>query len=276
MSARLRAANTETDNLISNLRGEVGEIITSWVLMREFRSEATKLTTGDIKRDFENQVLTRTLLLIQKLEDEIVARLSELAEEKIGRLNFFFAAVKLKDFNAEALAFKRLIVKNGLRHKRNRDISHKELPEQWVDHRHFSVPYRAVLTCTAAAVRLMKQIDRGVIGPAAPCLWREARKRRRHYMLPPKVGYLLLPHLNLSPQERCEIVLKEIQEGRAALKEFPTVVNGKPASVLGSRNWGVLLLDGSLVGLPQYPLNSVPTITFDQSPDSEVKEPTKA
>ena len=29
---KLRVKNTQLDNLISNLRGEVGEIITSWVL----------------------------------------------------------------------------------------------------------------------------------------------------------------------------------------------------------------------------------------------------
>ena len=32
---KLRIHNTDLDNLVSNLRGEVGEIISSWGLMRD-------------------------------------------------------------------------------------------------------------------------------------------------------------------------------------------------------------------------------------------------
>ena len=33
---KLRIANTETDNLVSNLRGEIAEVVTSWILMQRF------------------------------------------------------------------------------------------------------------------------------------------------------------------------------------------------------------------------------------------------
>jgi hypothetical protein len=35
---RLVLARTDIDNLMGNLRGEVGEVITSWLLMRHFIS----------------------------------------------------------------------------------------------------------------------------------------------------------------------------------------------------------------------------------------------
>lgn len=38
-----KIANTEQDNLISNLRGEVGEIITAWVVMRQYMALGAKL-----------------------------------------------------------------------------------------------------------------------------------------------------------------------------------------------------------------------------------------
>ncbi len=34
---KLRVKNTQLDNLISHLRGEVGEVVMSWVLLRHLR-----------------------------------------------------------------------------------------------------------------------------------------------------------------------------------------------------------------------------------------------
>ena len=92
---KLRVINTETDNLVSNLRGEIAEVVTTWVLMRHFMASAAGLQTDDVKKDFGNPDLSFLYVLKDKLEDELVARLSELAEEKIGRLSFYFAAEKL-------------------------------------------------------------------------------------------------------------------------------------------------------------------------------------
>jgi hypothetical protein len=110
---KLRLINTETDNLVSNLRGEIGEVVTTWMLMRHFMTSATSLRTDDVKKDFGNPDLAFLYVLKDKLEDELVARLSELAEEKIGRLNFYFAAEKLGGFHPEAADFSKYIERNG-------------------------------------------------------------------------------------------------------------------------------------------------------------------
>jgi hypothetical protein len=154
---KLRVINTETDNLVSNLRGEIAEVVTTWVLMRQFMASAAGLQADDVKKDIGNPDLSFLYVLKHKLEDELVARLSELAEEKIGRLNFYFAAEKLGKFHSEAADFSRYVEKNGFRQKRNQDISHKELPEKWEDHRApLHIPYCIILRAIASAVRLMK------------------------------------------------------------------------------------------------------------------------
>ena len=58
---------------------------------------------------------------------EIVARLSELAEAKIGQLTFYFASQKLKALATEVEAFSDFIVREKFQQKRNLDISHKNL-----------------------------------------------------------------------------------------------------------------------------------------------------
>jgi hypothetical protein len=58
-------------------------------------------------------------LLRQKPDDEIVARLSELAEGKIGRLTFHFAAVKLGKLETEVKAFSAFIARERFQLKRN-------------------------------------------------------------------------------------------------------------------------------------------------------------
>jgi hypothetical protein len=157
---KLRIINTETDNLVSNLRGEIAEVVTSWILMRHFITSAANLQTDDLRKDLGNPDLAFLYVLRDKLEDELVARLSELAEEKIGCLNFDFAAKKLARFHPEVAEFSKYIEKNGFRQKRNQDISHKELPEKWEDHRApLHIPYRTIVRAIASALRLMKRID---------------------------------------------------------------------------------------------------------------------
>jgi NTP pyrophosphatase (non-canonical NTP hydrolase) len=47
---KLRVKNTQLDNLICNLRGEVGEVITSWVLLRHMIARERELTSDDVAR----------------------------------------------------------------------------------------------------------------------------------------------------------------------------------------------------------------------------------
>jgi hypothetical protein len=253
---KLRVINTETDNLVSNLRGEIAEIVTTWVLMRHFMASAAGLQTDDVKKDFANPDLSFLYVLKDKLEDELVGRLSELAEEKIGRLNFYFAAEKLGKFHSEAADFSRYVEKKGFRQKRNQDISHKELPEKWEDHRApLHIPYRIILRAIASAIRVMKRIDRQVLGPSSPYLWRETRKRRYKPILsPPRVAYMMVPHFHLSGEDRIQIIQEEAREGTVVWSEMPTTINGVPTKVLASIKWGVLKFGDRFLALEAYPL----------------------
>jgi hypothetical protein len=152
--------------------------------------------------------------------------------------------------------FSGYIEKNGFRQKRNQDISHKELPEKWEDHRApLHVPYGTILHAIAGALRLMRRIDRRVLGPSAPYLWREARKRRyKPIVSPPRVGYMLLPHFHLSAEDRIRIVKEEENEGVDVWSEMPTTINGLHTTVLASRKWGVLKFGDRFLALEAYPL----------------------
>ena len=125
---KLVLARTDTDNLMANLRGEVGEVITTWLLMRHFISGARRVQSGNLDKDLKDKNVQFANLLADKLGDELVGRLSELAEKKIGQLTFYFAVRKLNSFEKEAVAFTKYIVRTKIRDKRNRDVSHKELP----------------------------------------------------------------------------------------------------------------------------------------------------
>jgi hypothetical protein len=265
---KLRIANTETDNLLGNLRGEIAEIVTCWILMRRFMSSGTRLRSDDISKDLSNPDLAFVYLLNDKLEDDLVARLSELAEEKIGRLNFYFAAQKLGKFHDDVRLFSHYIARNAFRKKRNQSISHKELPEKWEDHKApIHIPYKVIVRAVAHALRLMKRIDRTVLGPSAPYLWREVRKRRYAPILsPPRVQFMLVPYYHLSGDDRLRIVREEEREGIKVWTEMPTTINGLAAKLLVSEKWGVVMLGDHPVALDQYPLRQLNGIQVPNNP----------
>lgn len=263
---KLRVHRTDTGNLVSNLRGEVGEIVTSWVLMRRLIVQANSIRSGDLDKDMKNDALQTLDVLTSKLEDEVIARLSELADTKIGRLNFHFANQKLGGLDDEVDAFRRFVKKKRFHEKRNYNISHKELPEKWTDHKEIPISYRDVVRGVAMAQRLMKRIDREWLGPSAPYLWREMRKRRHAPMHPARASYLLLPYLALSPEDRLAIAKEEEAEGKEVWTEMKTMVNGEQSTVLVARDWGivrasethVLVLDG-------YPIQTLRSIEIEDS-----------
>ncbi len=257
MGSKLRVHRTITDNLTSNLRGEVGEIITTWTLWRSLRSQERSLQTEDVAKDMQNKQLTRLTILTSKLRDELVARLWELSDRKIGRLNFHFAAVKLSSFEKEARAYAKFIASHPFRKKRNHDIRHKELPERWEDHRHIHVPYCAILRALAMALRVIKAIDRSTLGPSAPYLWREVRKKRYTPMAPPKITYMILPHYRLSDAERVEVFKLELAAGLDSWSAMPTRVDDRAAVVMASKKWGLVALGSGVLVLPQYPLQKI-------------------
>lgn len=268
----LRLTRTPLDNVVSNLRGEVGEILSTWVLWRKFTAESAHLSKGDPTADIDDSAQAVLHTLRGKLEDDIVARLSELGEKKIGRLNFHFATAKLALFQADSVTFSKFVGSGRLKEKRNYDISHRELPEQWSDHKFILIPYQTILKGVALALRLMKKIDQAVLGPAAPYLWRAMRKRRYDLTVPFRVKYMLLPYQALSKEDRAQIVAEEVRSGRIVWTEIATCVNGTEKSVLACRQWGVLLLGDRILPLDQYPLQELHSITVN-APDSPAISP---
>ena len=144
---KLRIHKTEPDVLVSNLRGEVGEIIVTWTLLRAFRAEYQKCRTADHAADMQNPELNTLGIIADKFADELVARLAELAEPNETCLTFHLAAAKLGVFGAEAERFSRFVRKHGLKEKRDRDISHKAAPQTWDDRKYLHIDYRILVKC---------------------------------------------------------------------------------------------------------------------------------
>jgi len=196
---KIRTDRTDADALIGNLRGEIGEAVTTWLLLRHIISQRRAIRSDDPRADLQNPQVTFLNLLADRLNDDLVASLSELGEKKIGRANFYFAEVKLSLTFDSAQRFRMFIEKHDFRKKRNQHIAHKEQPEQWLDPGliPLHIKYASVLKALALAVRTMKAIDLKHLGPTAPYLWAEVRKKRYELMLPGRVGYILLPHMRL-------------------------------------------------------------------------------
>ncbi|HNP69064.1 MAG TPA: hypothetical protein PKH16_14250 [Aequorivita sp.] len=187
---------TEIDNLISNLRGEVGEIIQTWTLMRDFYVLSSELQTDDFNEDIKNQELNRINLIKKKFQDEIISRLSELGHKSYGKVNFYFATNKLKALENEFKDFEKFIKDNHLKAKRDEFISHKKLPPTWDEHKaEHRISYLTTLKGIAKALILMKKIDRLHLGENSNQQWNKMRKKRYDFSVPAKAGYLLLPYL---------------------------------------------------------------------------------
>ena len=71
---KLRVANTETDNLLANLRGEIAEVVTDWILMRQFAVSGNRLGSGDAAKDIGNPDLAFVYLLKDKNLRTILSR----------------------------------------------------------------------------------------------------------------------------------------------------------------------------------------------------------
>jgi hypothetical protein len=220
-------------------------------------ARARELSSHDVAKDMANESLTFMQMLMNKLSDEIVARLSELAERKVGRLTFHFAAEKLGQLGAEERAFRGFITREKFQHKRNQDISHKELPEQWAKHGPIHIPYGTLVKGVSRALRLMKKIDRIVLGPSAKYVWPEMRKKRYQLMAPASAAYMLVPYMNLSPEIRQKVILEEMAEGRNVWSDMPATINGEKVTVSASKDWGAFMFGGGMIVLPHYPLQKL-------------------
>jgi hypothetical protein len=215
--------------------------------------------------------LQLTYALVDKLEDEIAARLSELSQSKIGRLNFYFAYRKLGLPQTRVKEFAKFIKKSRIKEKRDRYISHKELPERWDDYTLLSIPYETLLRAIAFALRLMKELDAQFLGPRAKYLWKEMRKKRYDPLYPASASYLLLPYLHLSPADRLRILTEEAAAGQPVWEEIDTKIDGKDATILASKEWGILNFGDRLLVLDQYPLIELASINFGEPDKPDVQ-----
>ena len=65
---------------------------------------------------------------------------------------------------------------------------------------------------------------------------------------------MLIPYLKLSDDERIIVVQRELAEGRHVLTELTTTIDGRPATILACKEWGVIVLGNRLIALGTYPL----------------------
>ena len=186
---------TEPDKLISLLRGEVGEIIQSWIMFNIYDFKVKELQTEDILKDMSNKNLQLLSIVRSKFKDDIILRLSELASSKHGRLNFHFAADKFKTQKNEVKKFNDYLLNKHLIFRRNKNIAHKQISPRWnqVDPSPV-IRKTTLLKAVAWAVIIMKQFDKEHYGESYRELWKEERKRRYEIDMSPVSKYMLLPY----------------------------------------------------------------------------------
>jgi hypothetical protein len=259
---------TQTDNLISNLRGEVGDLIISWKLLINIKRNVRNLYTENFENDQNNPDIAFLEILKSKFEDDIVARLSELAEQKIGRLTYYFAQRKLEgmvDLSQDVKEYKKFVDKENFNCKRNQFISHKQIPESWTEYNEIYIPIETIGKCLSLAVKLMVSIDKAFLGPYAIFLWHETLKKKTPPIRPLNANYMLLPYMRLDKTTRGIIIKKELSAGLPIFELVKTRVNGIEKDVIVCKKWGAILLDNNTILLcDDYPLINLNEIKFSR------------
>ena len=193
--SRVRLKKTNPEVLIGNLRGEVGEAITNWIILRQLIGSANHLQTNNIQADMKNESLAFINAVRDRISNDLVLTLAELSEQKIGQTTFYFASEKLGTLQGEVQEFRRFIVMNKLKEKRNREIAHREQPEEWPQKGDIRITYATLTVAVAKAIRLMKKIDSEFLGKEAFVQWQKMRAMRYDLAMPARAKYLLLPHM---------------------------------------------------------------------------------
>lgn len=182
--------------LISFLRAEIGEIIDSWILYRHFKLTTQKLQTDDIVADMSSQDLNFLYMVTAKFRDDIIARISEIADKSVGQLTFHFASRKFRVFEKETEIFEQFVKENKFIDRRNNFISHKNVKPTWDENKAPDrISYVTMTKAVAMAIRLMKQFDELHHGVRIRRQWQLARKTRYDFSEPRKGQFLLLPYI---------------------------------------------------------------------------------
>jgi hypothetical protein len=185
----------DVDNLISNLRGELGTVIESWTLLREYailtNQLATNMSYSQFLENRNSSEFNKRNIIKKKFADDIISKLSELAQESNRHLNFFLATQKMDKLNSEFNEYQDFIVNNNFKIRRNEFISHKNLPLTWAGHKAaYSIPYKTIIKAIAKALILMKKIDDIHIGANASLNWRKLRASRYSYDIAARARYM--------------------------------------------------------------------------------------
>jgi len=194
-NSQLRIQRTNKDALIGNLRGEVGEAITSWILLRHLIFTSRSMQTDDVMSDMRNNDLGLIHSIKDKIESDFILTLAALAERKVARVTFHFASQKLHILRPEEEEYRNFIEQAKLKQKRDREIAHREQPEDWPEVGDIRIPYLKLLQALAMAVRLMKKIVKEEMGDNAIVQWQRMRKKRYDLTMPARAKYLLLGYL---------------------------------------------------------------------------------
>ena len=230
----------------------------TWLLYIRLRKNARYLYTSDVEKDLRNPDLALLEILIEKLEDEIVSRLSEVAEQEIGQLTFYFAQQKLLDkcdLGSDVNEYQKYVTKKKFKAKRNQFISHKQLPEKWTDHKEIFISVPTIGKCVALAVKVMVKIDKVFLGPSAIYLWRESLKKKSIPMRPLNVNFMLLPYMNLSIETRKIMIKEEMKAGYKIWETVRAKVDGVERDVIICKKWGAILIKpNEAMVFDDYPL----------------------
>ena len=266
-----RISQTPAEKITSEIRGEVGEAIASWIMWRWIRQQSASLQTDDIAADMRRQDQVFLGLLSNRIHDDLVGRIAELGARKIGRVNFHFAAAKTGAFHTEVDRFIGYVERNRFIEKRNYDVSHKELTTSYGDVKFIRIKPREIATALGMALRLIKKFDRIVVGPAAPFLWREMRRKRYELTAPARVAYMLLPYLRLSNADRLTVAMKEASEEHLPMWEaIETVFDGQPGLVEVNRKWGLIRTGpATAMAVEHYPLQAITSFDSTSREDGE-------
>lgn len=187
---------TEPDKLISRLRGEIGEVIQSWVVLNIYDFKASELRSGDLVKDMANENLQLLNIVRSKFRDDIISRLSELSSTKHGRLNFNFAADKLKVQKKEVQEFAVFLKEQNLIFSRNKNIAHKQISPKWSQMDPSpAIPKKVLTRSVAWAILIMKNFDKEHLGEVYKRIWTIERKRRYKLQTPASANYMLLPYV---------------------------------------------------------------------------------
>jgi hypothetical protein len=259
--------------VVAQLRGEIGETIQAWVLLRHFAGTRAQELTNDIERDMRNRNLWFLNSVIERLEHDAIARLAELSDGNSRNLTFARAIKSLRRLGLDvdpiirfARQFSDFARDNGFVDKRNQEISHKAFVENWDDERApIHITYRTLRTGIVHAMRTMKKIDELVYGRLhRTFMWNALRRSRYSSTLQPRVGFMIANHIHVPAAIRAHIIMDEIRQGHFHQDLMDAVVNGVPVQIYASKKWGALNLGGYLLVLEHYPLQAITQIDSDR------------